>query len=184
MDERVFRKDKQMNSYGQRFKTTEQRFFEKVKVVDDEQCWEWKGAKSPRGYGSFFVKKDHDGKKTYKRAHRLSYELKNGEIPDGMYVLHSCDNPSCVNPNHLRVGTQLENVADMTKRKRAPYRKGASHGKAVLTELSVQRIRIIDGALSAPRLAKILNVTKSAISKVKDNDNWKHIKFNKQGLAK
>ena len=51
-----------MNSYGQRFKTTEQRFFEKVNVVDDEQCWEWIGAKTPTGYGEFFVKTNKDGK--------------------------------------------------------------------------------------------------------------------------
>lgn len=75
-------------------------------------CWEWVGAKLVRGYGHL----SHEGK--YLLAHRVSYELHNGPIPDGLLVLHSCDNPACVRPDHLWVGTPKQNTEDMHKKGR------------------------------------------------------------------
>lgn len=83
------------------------RFWSKVDVPDHVQCWEWKGARLPDGYGQFWL----DGRIV--RAHRFSYEAHYGPIPDGLHVMHACDNPSCVRPDHLRTGTVADNNADM-----------------------------------------------------------------------
>lgn len=84
-------------------------------VTDDGSCWEWTGAKNSYGYGMVL-----SGKKLL-RAHRVMYEMTFDDIPSGMFVMHSCDNPGCVNPDHLSLGTPLSNSNDMVL-------KGRSHG--------------------------------------------------------
>jgi hypothetical protein len=91
----------------------EERFWEKVRKAGPEECWEWSGVKLPRGYGIFTI----GYTKIY--SHRYAWSLGNGEIPDGMYVCHKCDNPSCCNPAHLFVGTASDNNADMDRKGRA-----------------------------------------------------------------
>jgi len=81
----------------------------KSNVYETEDCHWWVGARFGRGYGAFCYKGDTLS------AHRTAYELYHGEIPKGMTILHSCHNPLCVNPDHLRLGTQAENMADMTR---------------------------------------------------------------------
>lgn len=75
-------------------------------------CWEWLGRRNKQGYGLFKVGSQHF------RAHRYAYQLAHGEIPDGKMILHSCDNPPCCNPDHLRPGTALENANDVALRGR------------------------------------------------------------------
>ncbi len=87
-------------------KTAEQRFWDKVEIIPFHQCWEWIGSKDKNGYG--LIKRN--GRSV--RAHRASYEINIGEIPSGMVIMHSCDNPGCVNPEHLSVGTPLQNSLD------------------------------------------------------------------------
>ena len=87
-------------------------FWCKVDKGDGDGCWEWTGATQSKGYGSFSI-----NGKTY-NAHRISFAIHNGYMPT-LNVLHSCDNRKCVRPDHLREGTQLENVQDMIERGRA-----------------------------------------------------------------
>lgn len=99
----------------QRFTPTiQKRFWEKVKKT--AECWLWIGVKMPTGYGRLNVGRKQDG---WRLAHRISWTIANGEIPAGKCVLHRCDNPRCVNPNHLFLGTQRDNVSDMHTKGRA-----------------------------------------------------------------
>lgn len=84
-------------------RTLEERFWRKVEKGDIDECWEWKGANNGKGYGQI----GYNGK--VKRAHRISYEINIGEIPEGMQIDHICGNRSCVNPHHLRIATPTQN---------------------------------------------------------------------------
>lgn len=104
-------------------------------------CWLWTGAPSPRGYGNV----DHRGRRW--RAHRLSYTLAFGPIAAGMLVRHRCDQPACVNPEHLVAGTQLENMDDARARNRLAT--GERHGKARFSRAEVDAIRHSRDGLTA-----------------------------------
>lgn len=84
----------------------EERFWKHVRVASESECWPWTGFKAPYGHGRVSVNRKMDN------AHRVSWRLAFGEIPDGKHVLHNCHNPSCVNPGHLRLGTHRENMDD------------------------------------------------------------------------
>ena len=93
-------------------------------------CWEWAGTKDDRGYG--IIRKSQGARDSSKRlaAHRWSYEIHKGEIPYGMLVCHSCDNPPCVNPDHLWLGTHKDNAQDMISKGRASWQK--TQGESVI----------------------------------------------------
>lgn len=88
------------------------RFWEKVDQGEADECWPWTASTDRYGYGQFHV----DGRSL--RAHRVSYELANGAIPEGRLVMHTCDNPPCVNPAHLVLGTAAENMQDKVRKGR------------------------------------------------------------------
>lgn len=90
--------------------SAEERFWSKVDKSGD--CWVWIASTSSKGYGKFWFRNWHW------RAHRVSWILANGEIPEGMHILHECDNPPCVNPDHLTSGTQLDNMKDKVQKGR------------------------------------------------------------------
>lgn len=113
-------------------KPPEDRFWAKVRTGD--KCWEWVGAIADTGYGIFTV-----STKIHVSTHRFSYQLHYGTIPDGLWVLHRCDNRRCVRPDHLFLGTALDNVRDMDKkgRRRNVQVRGAKHHFAKLTPSDV-----------------------------------------------
>ena len=92
------------------------RFWNKVQKGNKNSCWNWLGAKNPKGYGLLGIQYPE------RRSHRFSWYLHNGKIPKKLFVLHSCDNPSCVNPNHLFLGTAQDNTNDMIKKGRDNFK--------------------------------------------------------------
>lgn len=100
--------------------TTLDKFHDSIEPATPDACWRWTGSTDAKGYGRVF----HDGK--YRAAHRIAFALAYGPIPAGMFVCHRCDNPRCVNPNHLFLGTIQDNTADMVTKGR--HARGERHG--------------------------------------------------------
>ena len=154
-------------------KTLQERFDEKYIPVTESGCWLWIGASffqrhfESSAYGQMVV----GGK--YKKAHRVSYELHKGPIPEGKFVLHKCDTPCCVNPDHLYAGTQAENVKDRDNRGRRNAPKGELSAKAILKLNQVRRIRrLIQEGMPNRAIAKQYKVHPSTIYRIKVGDSW------------
>lgn len=147
--------------------TTEERFWSRVQKTDS--CWIWTGGRFKDGYGGFRYKgKAH-------RAHRVSYEMAYGFLPPEMDLLHQCDTPLCVNPEHLKLGTQTENMADMMKKGRQA--KGENSGPSKLTEEEVREIRIryAAGGISQGTLSREYHISRGIISCLIARKIWKHV---------
>ena len=139
-----------------------------AKIRKRPGCWEWQAFKLPSGYGMFgFAGRTQ-------LAHRVAWMLYIGEIPDGLQVLHHCDNPSCVNPSHLFLGTNADNMQDKADKGRCP--SGEKHCMAKLTQPQVDEIRSRCAAGERQRvIAKEYGVDQSAISFIVRRVTWAHI---------
>jgi hypothetical protein len=145
---------------------TEQRFWSKVNKT--ESCWLWTGCCFSSGYGALSV----DDIPIY--THRYSYEIHKGKIPEGLLIRHTCDNPPCVNPNHLLVGTRADNVMDMVERNRQA--RGSKNGQAKLTEDDVNEIKIFrEFGFTQQELGKMYGVSQSTITRLLSKKRWGHL---------
>jgi hypothetical protein len=159
------------------------RFWVKVDKNTADQCWNWKGCITSGGYGGFrFHAKDGE-----MGAHRASWIINFGDIPDGMWVLHRCDNRKCVNPNHLFLGTHQDNVDDMMTKGRGHWRflygedhpqHGTKHWSNKLSEDDVRNIREMkaSGKYTLRGLAKMFHVTHGCINNICQGRKWKWLK--------
>lgn len=150
------------------------RFIKFIKVNRETGCWEWTGSINKDGYGRF-------KSKCYNLiwitlvSSRVAYELFNGKlIPNKMRACHSCDNPSCVNPNHLWLGTDKDNAEDRDNKGRQVCMHGEDHGMAKLTWVQIGEIRKLHATnkYSQRKLAKIFNITQVNIWRIVNNKIW------------
>ena len=154
----------------------EKRFWDKVDKSGD--CWDWRGAVTDRGYGHFW-----DGNKKV-RSHRFVYTLLMGFIPDGMYVCHHCDNPGCVKPSHLFLGTQRDNIQDSIAKGRFKFvfgtyvldTKGENNGNSRLCENDVHEIRrLCSLGVKRTLVAKMWRISRRHVKSIVLRTRWKHI---------
>lgn len=153
----------------------EERFWAKVRRGGPDECWEWVSkAKHWFGYGRI-------GSGGWfgpcRLAHRVSWEIHHGPVPDGLFVLHRCDNPPCVNPAHLFLGTIADNVADAQSkgrlRRRPGHQKGAKNGNAKLSEDDVREIRRLRRAGALCReIACRFGITGTQVSVIEKRKQW------------
>ena len=150
----------------------EKTFWNKVEVRGPDECWQWQAASTTRGY-RIYTRGKPGKRRVY--AHRYVYELLVGPIPDGMFCMHKCDNPSCVNPNHLTVGTCSDNLRDMVIKGRSS--RGERRWCAKLTAETVRQIRkrYAIGNVSFIALAAEYGVSTSAVQLAVGRKTWKHV---------
>lgn len=142
------------------------RIFDSKYVISKKGCWEWTGYCDKDGYPKI-------GDKCL-GAHRYSYERFKGKIPEGMLVCHSCDNPSCVNPEHLWLGSHNDNAQDKVQKKRQAI--GEKIGNAKLTEYEVKEIRkLSEEGMTQNEIGKKFNISQAVISKIVLKEAWKHV---------
>lgn len=145
------------------------RFWEKVDIKSEDECWEWTGRKLDDGYGLI----NENG--IQYRAHRLSYEVNNGMIDDGMVIRHTCNNPKCVNPKHLVQGTHKQNSEDMVAAGHSQF--GTKNTNSVLNDELVKEIREIYATKkhSYKSIGFKFNVSEATIGQIIRRDTWKHV---------
>lgn len=158
-----------------------------AEAFEGDGCWVWAGSKNPQtGYGQLSAWES--GKRVVLTAHRVSFKAFNGAIPEGMCVLHTCDNPACFNPAHLFIGTVKDNSEDMVRKGRwyggdhathwtqlRPERipVGTRHHASKLTDDDVRAIRSSDATLQA--MSDTFKVSKAALSDIRLRKTWKHV---------
>ena len=148
------------------------RFWSKVdRSGGEDACWPWLAGKRHQGYGQYGFGNRADGTFKNYKAHRLAYELVCGPIPPGMHACHRCDRPDCVNPRHIFLGTNADNVADRIAKGRT--RRGATHPYAKLTEPKVleivERVRLGE---TDTEIARTFGLNNTAIRDIRTGKNW------------
>lgn len=139
-----------------------------TKVEKTDGCWNWMGCKDQGGYGQ--ITRDRIGYK----AHRLSYELHIGPIPDGLWVLHSCYNPWCANPKHLFLGTRQDNIDDKVRKGRQS--RGEKAGPAKLSTANVLEIKaLLLSDVHQQKIANMFGVSDGHISRINTGKKWGHV---------
>ena len=142
-------------------------------VVSNSGCWVWqKGLVETSGYASItrsYKKNVQEG------GHRLAYAVFNGvDIPDGLYVCHTCDNKACINPDHLWLGTQKDNIRDMMKKGRRVWAKGEQVANSKLTDETIRAIRKSDEQVK--KIAEKYGISSGHVSNIKSGLLWGHVK--------
>jgi predicted XRE-type DNA-binding protein len=148
-------------------------FLARITPGSPDECWPWQAGTNRNGYGVFTHQHE------YYYAHRVSYEFYHGPIPEGLGVLHSCDNPICCNPYHLRAGTQKDNAFDMVSggRDRHVTFHGEQHGNSKLKESHIIEIRhLAETGMTQAAIAERFGVCQRTVCIIVNRLTWKHIK--------
>ena len=142
-----------------------------VWVYDENGCKVSTSHKTDKGY----IRMRIDGKNY--RLHRLVYASVHGPIPEGLVVRHTCDNPGCINIDHLLIGTHQDNVRDRVERGRGRNARGESHGKAKLTKSEAYYVKFFSSDKTASELAERFDVDVSAVRQIRNSGTWKHLEL-------
>lgn len=150
-------------------KSLKERFEEKVEMIPECGCWIWTSSTHYKGYACFWYKSKNE------KGHRVAWEIYNGPIPHGKHVLHRCDTPACVNPNHLFLGDNFINQQDCAAkgRHKGPNIHGEKHHFAKLTE--VQVLQIEKDKRPQWKIGKDYNISQPIVSEIKNHKIWKHL---------
>jgi len=148
----------------------EDRFWPKVQKTDT--CWLWTGSRDLQGYGRIGT---GGRRSTPILTHRVSWVMHHGSIPEGMLVCHHCDNPSCVRPDHLFLGTNADNVQDMIAKKRHAHGEQAPWSKVTKAQVIEIRQRYASGIISQYSLAKEYDINHATISAIVRRLIWDHV---------
>jgi hypothetical protein len=156
--------------------TPEERFWKLVDRRGPDECWEWNGVKRS-GYGRFVLEWRKGNDRDIISAHRYSYILAHGAIPEGLIICHKCNTRSCVNPNHIYAGTYSDNQQDSIRAGTFPPRYGKYNGISKLTDDLVREAREIyaRGGIGFRRLSKRYDVSKAAIRNAVMGKTWRHV---------
>ena len=155
--------------------TNTERFWRKVDRRDPHECWEWQGGTKGIPYGVFLTTPAFKQRKVTIPS-RYSWELHHGPVPEGMCVLHRCDNPPCVNPAHLFLGTPSDNTQDMLEKGRHPSRAGEANGWASLTEADVREMRRLYGeGMRNADIARHMGLDPRTTHRIVRRKSWAHI---------
>lgn len=152
-----------MNPEGRKPVPLIDRFYHKVAFDHPSKCWEWTANRSMGGYGMVKFHGRNRG------AHRISYELWTGtEIPDGMQVMHRCDNPPCVNPFHLELGTCRDNIRDKHAKGRQPSQRGSRNnaGSRLTDDQIIEALRRLRSGEVQRQIAEDLGITQTMVSRI------------------
>ena len=151
----------------------EERLKKNIKVNSSTGCWEWQGVKRC-GYGRTIIGSRKDGTRKSISAHRLAYIVWKGDIPNGYEVCHKCDNPCCINPDHLFVGTRQDNIDDRERKGRNVIKTGEENQNAKLTKDSVTEARLehVVNGVSFQKLADKYGVNKKTIMNAVKGVTW------------
>lgn len=149
------------------------RFWAKAdKAAGADACWAWTAYRDRAGYGTV----RHGSQRRKVKAHRLALMLSGLDVPAGACVLHRCDNPGCVNPAHLFIGTQVDNVADMVAKGRSARQRGERNGIAKLrSEQIVEIRRLAATGVSRAEIGRAFGVDHSSVSKIVTRKRWAHV---------
>lgn len=144
--------------------------------IEKNGCWNWTASKNKQGYGNIGIGSRKDGSRKTAKAHRVAFYIFNNVDPDGFDVCHKCDNPSCINPEHLFLGTEKDNMQDMYKKGRQPRIPSHKHGSAKLTiEQVLEAKRLRKQGVSYYSMAKNLGVYRETIRAAVVGKTWKNI---------
>lgn len=164
----------ELSSARRKIKNPVKTFWSRVEKRGSNECWPWKNAKASGKHGGFIRR----------GAHVFAFEIKNGPVPKGHYVCHSCDYPPCCNPKHLFVGTPTDNMLDASSKRRLYFQKhpellprGEKHGRAKLTDKKVKLIRQLHaaGAFTQRDLIKRFKVSSANMNRIVHNKTWVHV---------
>jgi hypothetical protein len=151
-------------------RTLEERFWEKVENSSGADCWQWLGHTKLKGYGYFNI-----GNRISTQAHRVAWKLRRGPIPEGMCVLHRCDNPGCCNPSHLFVDTQAANMEDMVAKGRQASCEDRPNHKLTWDDACWIHVLANQAGWTGAFIAECFGVSESAVREVLIGRNWRTV---------